>query len=64
MQRIGTWGFSELLTAVIVVAALLGIAYVAVKAMGVPIPGWLWNIAGIVAVALVAIVAIRLVLSF
>ena len=58
------WGFAEVLTAIIVIAALLSIVYIAVKAMGAPIPGWVWRIVGVVIIAFVAIIAIRLVLSF
>jgi hypothetical protein len=47
----------------IIVAAVLAIAYVAVRAMGVPVPQWCWQIAGIIIVAVVAILAIRFLLT-
>ena len=58
------WGLGEILVLIIVIAALLSIVYVAVDAMGSPIPAWVWKIIGIVIIAFVAIVAIKLVLSF
>jgi hypothetical protein len=57
------WGLGEMLVAVIVIAAVLGITYVAVKAMGLPVPAWTWQIVGILIVAVVAVFAIRVVLS-
>lgn len=59
----GGWGFGQIAIAVIVLLAVIGIVIVATKVMGVPIPQWVWQIAGIVIVACVAIVAIRFLLS-
>lgn len=53
----------QILVAVIVIAAVIAIAYIAIKAMGIPIPPWAINILWIVIIALVAIFAIKLVLS-
>ncbi len=57
------WSLAELLVAVIVIAALCAIVYVAVRAMGVEFPAWAVQILWIVVIAAVAILAIRLVLS-
>jgi hypothetical protein len=47
----------------IVALAVIGIAYVAAQAMGVPIPDWVWKIIGIIIVAVVAVVAIKFLVS-
>ena len=59
------WGYSigEIFIFIIVIAACIGIMYVALRQFGVEIPGWVVQIAWIVAVAFVAILAIKLVLS-
>lgn len=55
--------FGELLVAVVIVAACVGIVYVALRQFGVGVPPWVVQIFWIVVVAVVAIFAIRLVLS-
>ena len=57
----GPWGFTEILIAIIVVCACVGIAYVACNYFGITPPDWLVKIVMIVVVACVAIAAIRLV---
>ena len=65
VARGGAWGFGfgELAIGIVIAVAVLGILWIFVKAMEIPIPQWFWHIAGIVLLALVAIVAIKLVLS-
>ncbi len=58
-----TWGIGELLIFVIVIAACIGIAAIAVKASGINIPAWVIQIFWIVLVVVVAIFAIRFLLS-
>lgn len=55
-------GLAGLAIAIIVIVALFAIVLAACRGMGVPIPGWLVQIAVIVVVAIVAIAAIRLLL--
>jgi hypothetical protein len=57
------WSIGDLLIAVIIIAACIGIVYVALRVFGVSIPAWAVQIFWIVVVACVAIFAIRLVLS-
>lgn len=45
----------------VIVAAIVGIVFVACKAMGVAIPGWVVQVFWIVVVAVVCIAAIRFV---
>ncbi len=63
--RGGMWGYSfeELIVRVVIVAAIIGILYVALDYFGVKIPGWLLRCIGIVIVAFVAIICIRLLAS-
>lgn len=53
----------ELLIAVIVIAAVVAIAYVVLKNMGWNPPGWAVHIFWIVVLAFVGILAIRIVLN-
>ena len=53
----------NLFIALVVLAACAGIALVAVNAFGITIPVWVTNIFGILVIAMVAIAAIRFVLS-
>lgn len=48
----------------ILVAAVVAIAVVAVRTMGIPIPGWVWTILGIILVAVVAILAIKFLVTW
>lgn len=57
------WTFGEIIIAIIIIAAIIGIMYVALRQFGVSIPGWLVHIFWIVVVAFVAIVAIKFLLS-
>ena len=57
------WTFGDILIALVIVLACVGIVYVATQAFGVPIPKWLIKIVLICVVAVVAILAIRFVLS-
>jgi hypothetical protein len=59
----GSWGIGEILIAIIVIAACIGIMFVAIKVFGVTIPQWAIQIFWIVVVAACAILAIRFVLS-
>lgn len=60
---VGGMTLVHLLIVIIILAAVIAITYVALKAMGVPLPAWLVQIIVIVAVAVVAILAIRFVVS-
>ena len=59
------WGYTfvDVLIAVVVIAALVALVYVALRQFGVTIPGWVVQVFWIVAVAFVVIFAIRLVAS-
>lgn len=58
-----TWGIGELAIAVVVVCAILGILFVALRKFGVAIPDWVWHVIGIVFCALICIAAIRFIMG-
>lgn len=60
---IQTWGIGDFLIAVVIVCGAVAVAYIACKAMGVMPPPWLIQIFWIVLIVVVAIFAIRLILS-
>lgn len=59
------WGYTvaEVLIACVVIAACVAIAYVAMRQFGVTPPPWAVQIFWVVVVAVVAILAIRVVVS-
>jgi hypothetical protein len=57
------WTLTDWVVAIIIVAAVVAILYVALQAMGITLPEWFKRIAIIVVVAIVAILAIKLILS-
>lgn len=57
------WGLVEIIIAVIIIGAAIGIMYIALQKFGVAIPPWAIQIFWIVIVAFVAIFAIRLLFS-
>lgn len=59
----GGWGIGEIVIAVIVIAAVVGVMYVALQQFGVSIPPFVVKIFWIVIAAIVAILAIRFILT-
>lgn len=57
------WTIGEVLIAIVILAACIGIVYVALRQFGIAIPGWVVQIFWIVVVAVVAVVAIKFLLS-
>lgn len=58
-----SWSIGEIAIAIIIVAAVVAIVYVALAKFGVAIPGWVVQVFWIVVVAAVCIFAIRLLLG-
>jgi uncharacterized membrane protein len=56
-------GVGTLASYLIIIIILLGIAFVAIRAAGLPVPGWLIQIGIIILVVVVAVFAIKLLLS-
>lgn len=57
------WGFAEFIIAIIVLAAIIAVMYVALRQFGITIPGWVIQIFWILVVCVVAILAIRFLMS-
>lgn len=58
------WSFGEIAIAIVIVAAVIALVWIALKQFGVGIPAWVQQVFWVIVVALVVIIAIRLVLSF
>ena len=54
-------GMGGLAKTIIVIAAFIAIVVIACKGMGIPIPNWVWQILGVILVAVVAIWALEFV---
>lgn len=63
LRDVATWGIVDFIKAVVIIAAILGIAYLALQYFEVTIPPILIKIFWIVVVCLVALVAINLIAS-
>ena len=57
------WTVGDWVIAIIVVAAVIAVLYVALQGMGITLPPWLKKIGLIVLVAVVAVVAVKLLLA-
>lgn len=57
-------GIAGLAIWIIVIAAIVAIVFVACKAMGVAIPGWVIQVFWIVVIAIVCIAAIQLLVGW
>ncbi len=53
----------NVLKGIIVIACVIGVMLIVLRVVGVTLPLWVWQIAGIVAVALVALVAIDVIIA-
>lgn len=60
----GTWGIGEIAIAVVIIAAIVALVYIALRQFGVSIPPWVMQVFWILVVAFVIIVAIKIVLGF
>lgn len=58
-----TWSLTDVMIAIIILAACIGILYIAMNVFGVQIPQWAVQIFWIVVVAVIAILAIRFLTS-
>lgn len=47
----------------IILAGVIAVVVIAVRAMGLAIPAWFWQLLSVVAIVVVAILAIKLILS-
>ena len=58
-----SWDMTDIIIAVVVLAAICGIAYLAIQWFEIQIPAVVWKILGIVFIAFIAIIAIRFLLT-
>ncbi len=58
-----TWSLGDILIAIVILAAVVGIVYLALQYFGVPIPGIVVKIFWIVVVCVIAVLAIRFLLA-
>lgn len=58
-----TWGIADIAIAIVVILAIVGLVFVAVREFQIPIPQWFIHVLCIVAVAFVVILAIRFLAS-
>ncbi len=59
----GAWSIGSIAIAIVIVAAVCALVFVALRQFGIAIPGWVVQIFWILVVAFVVIAAIRLLLS-
>ncbi len=59
----GDWSLLGIIIAVIIIAAACAILIIILRVMGYEIPRWVWHILGIVAVAFVGILALKILWS-
>lgn len=57
------YSLTQLMVGLVILVAAVGILYVVVQKAGVKVPEWLVTIFGILAVAVVAVFALRLLMS-
>lgn len=57
------WSIGELAIALVIVAAVVALVYIAFRQFGITIPAWVVQVFWVIVVAFVVIFAIRLVMS-
>lgn len=57
------WSLGEVAMLVIVLAAIVAVVFIAVRAMNIPVPQWVIHIGMVLAIAFVAILAVRVLMS-
>lgn len=58
-----TWSLADLLIGFVIVLGLFAIALIVARVLGFVIPSWFWQICGVVILIVVAIVAIKFLLT-
>ncbi len=58
-QQLASFDLIHWVLVAIVVCGIIGIALIAARQSGIEIPGWVWQILGIILVVVVAVVAIK-----
>lgn len=63
MSHISSWGLSDILIAVVIIAACVALVWIALRQFKVTIPDWVIQVFWILVVCVVVIFAIRFVTS-
>lgn len=58
---LGGYSMVEIAKWIVIAIVLIGIVLVVCRVAGIVIPDWIWKIAGLVALAIIAVIAIRFV---
>jgi hypothetical protein len=58
---VGSWSLVQIAIAIVIIAAVVALVYVALRQFGVTIPAWFQTVLWIVVVAIVVIIAIKIV---
>lgn len=56
-----TWSVADIAIAIVVIAAIVALVYVALRKFGVAIPDWVQHVFWIIVVAFVVVIAIKFV---
>lgn len=62
-QAARAWGVGELVIAFIVVVGILAVGWIAARAVGFPVPQWVWQVVGVVIVVVVCVLAVRFLMG-
>ncbi len=57
------WSMADLAIWIVVLVVVFGIVVIVIRQAQIPIPSWIWQILGLVLIAIVAILAIKFVVS-
>lgn len=63
MAFVQRWSIVDMAIAVVIIAAVCGLVFIALRQFGIAIPGWVSQVIWIVVAAFVIIFAIRLIAS-
>ncbi len=63
LANVAGYTFGEIAIAIIIIAAVVAVVYIALRQFGVAIPPWVIQIFWVMCVAVVAILAVRFLLS-
>lgn len=58
-----SYSLPEIAIGIIILAAIVAVVFIAVRAMGIAIPQWVVHIAAVVGIVILAVLAIRVIAS-
>lgn len=63
LAQFGAWSIGQIAIAIVIIAAVVALVYIALNKFGVAIPDWVIKVFWICVIAFVVIFAIRLVMT-